>query len=373
MTTRHRLDRRRPDRRRDQGRPLARAAAAARRPRGVRRRRDPFPVTGWDAIVLRGRQRHPDRATTTSLAWGMELEAYSGPENGNRDHKSYVLRSGSIRFVFTGAVDARQPAPRPPPPARRRCRRHRPRGARRRPVHRAGPRGRRDRPRASREDVTDEHGTVRIAAIATYGETRHTLVDRRGETYAGPYLPGYVAVEPRWEKKDGQPKRLFQALDSSGCSRSATRSSTCAGAASRPWIPARRHRARALALREPHEPPRARRDPALPRRLQRDRDPLPLRGDVCSRASSASSPATTSSPSPRGASSCASSVAPCCGKAPRTSSSRRPDRWTSPTKSSHLSSRRGRAHPRDGRRVPGAVQLGAADYYVARSVSVRTV
>ena len=34
-----------------------------------------------------------------------------------------------------------------------------------------------------------------------------------GETYAGPYLPGYVTVEPRWEKKDGQPKRLFQALD----------------------------------------------------------------------------------------------------------------------------------------------------------------
>ena len=54
-----------------------------------------------------------------------------------------------------------------------------------------------------------------IAAIATYGETRHTLVQRTvdGETYAGPYLPGYVAVAPRWQKRDGQPKRLFQALD----------------------------------------------------------------------------------------------------------------------------------------------------------------
>ena len=41
-------------------------------------------------------------------------------------------------------------------------------------------------------DVTDEHGTVRIAAIATYGETRHTLVQRvvDGHRYAGPYLPG---------------------------------------------------------------------------------------------------------------------------------------------------------------------------------------
>ncbi|HET7736687.1 MAG TPA: 4-hydroxyphenylpyruvate dioxygenase, partial [Nocardioidaceae bacterium] len=65
------------------------------------------------------------------------------------------------------------------------------------------------------ETVSDEHGSVRVAAIATYGETRHTLVQRTvdGVTYAGPYLPGYVAVEPRWEKKADQPKRLFQALD----------------------------------------------------------------------------------------------------------------------------------------------------------------
>ena len=39
----------------------------------------------------------------------MELEAYSGPENGNRDHKSFVLRSGSIRFVINGAVDPDSP------------------------------------------------------------------------------------------------------------------------------------------------------------------------------------------------------------------------------------------------------------------------
>ena len=44
-------------------------------------------------------------------------------------------------------------------------------------------------------DVTDEHGTVRLAAIATYGDTRHTLVDR--SRYTGPYLPGYVARRSR--------------------------------------------------------------------------------------------------------------------------------------------------------------------------------
>ena len=40
----------------------------------------------------------------------------------------------------------------------------------------------------------DEQGKVVLAAIATYGDTRHTLVERAG--YSGPYLPGYVAAEP---------------------------------------------------------------------------------------------------------------------------------------------------------------------------------
>src|SRR4029077_7266656 len=61
------------------------------------------------------------------------------------------------------------------------------------------------------EDVRDEHGTVRIAAIATYGDTVHSLVDR--SRYDGPYLPGYVAATPTWTPKEGQPKRMFQALD----------------------------------------------------------------------------------------------------------------------------------------------------------------
>jgi 4-hydroxyphenylpyruvate dioxygenase len=33
-----------------------------------------------------------------------------------------------------------------------------------------------------------------VAAIATFGETRHTLVERSG--YSGPYLPGFVPAEP---------------------------------------------------------------------------------------------------------------------------------------------------------------------------------
>jgi 4-hydroxyphenylpyruvate dioxygenase len=170
---------------------------------------DVFPVTGWDAIVF-----VVGNATQTAhyyqSAWGMELVAYSGPENGRRDHKSFVLRSGSIRFVVNGAVD----------PDSALADHHRRHGdgvvdiALEVPdVDRCIAQARKAGATVVREpeDVTDEHGTVRIAAIATYGETIHTLVDR--SRYQGPYLPGYVARESSWVKRDGQPKRLFQALD----------------------------------------------------------------------------------------------------------------------------------------------------------------
>ena len=42
-------------------------------------------------------------------------------------------------------------------------------------------------------DQADENGTVRVASIAAYGDTIHTLVDR--SRYHGVYLPGYVRRE----------------------------------------------------------------------------------------------------------------------------------------------------------------------------------
>src|SRR6202522_2574088 len=42
--------------------------------------------------------------------------------------------------------------------------------------------------------VEDDSGKVVLAAIGTYGDTRHTLVERSG--YSGPYLPGYVPAGP---------------------------------------------------------------------------------------------------------------------------------------------------------------------------------
>ncbi|HET8988183.1 MAG TPA: 4-hydroxyphenylpyruvate dioxygenase [Humibacillus sp.] len=177
---------------------------------------DVFPVTGWDAIVFVAGNA-TQSAHYYQSAWGMDLVAYSGPENGNRDHKAFVLKSGSIRFVIKGAVD-------PDSPLADHHRRH---GdgvvdiALEVPdVDRCIAQARRAGATVLEEptDHTDEHGTVRTAAIATYGETRHTLVQRAnvsgdGQSYAGPYLPGYRAASSTYSKREGSPKRLFQALD----------------------------------------------------------------------------------------------------------------------------------------------------------------
>lgn len=170
---------------------------------------DPFPVTAMDAVCFVVGNA-TQTATFYQLALGMDLEAYRGPETGCRDSKSYVLRSGSARFVFTGGVT----------PDSRVLDHHRKHGdgvvdlALEVPdVDRCIEHARSVGATILEEphDESDEHGTVRIAAIATYGETRHTLVDR--SRYDGPYLPGYEARSTTVARIEGHPKRLFQAID----------------------------------------------------------------------------------------------------------------------------------------------------------------
>ncbi len=166
---------------------------------------DPFPVTGWDAIVWASGNA-TQAALYFQLAFGMRLEAYSGPVTGNRDHHAYVLRAGNIRFVIKGAVS-------PDSAIADHHRRHgdgvidvalevpdvdkcvahaKQAGA----TVLAGP-----------HDETDAGGTVRTATLKAYGDTVHTLVDRG--RYAGPYLPGYV----RRESQAVTPGPAFIALD----------------------------------------------------------------------------------------------------------------------------------------------------------------
>ncbi|MGX1805681.1 4-hydroxyphenylpyruvate dioxygenase [Nocardia sp. NPDC055321] len=170
---------------------------------------DPFPVIGWDALVWA-----VGNATQTAhfleSAFGMRLEAYSGPETGNRDHKAFVLRSGGARFVVKGAVD----------PASSLVAHH--------DLHGDGiidialevpdvdrcvawARTHGATVLVEPHDDTDDFGIVRSAALATYGDTRHTLVDR--SRYDGPYLPGFVPRRSAHEPRPGAPKRIFQAID----------------------------------------------------------------------------------------------------------------------------------------------------------------
>ncbi|MCC3768644.1 4-hydroxyphenylpyruvate dioxygenase [Streptomyces sp. UNOC14_S4] len=173
------------------------------------RQDDPFPVKGMDAVVFAvGNAKQAAHYYAT--AFGMRLVAYSGPENGSRETASYVLESGGARFVLTSVIKATTDRGRflaghvaehgdgvvdlsiEVPDARAAYAHAVEHGA-------TGV--------TEPHELTDEHGTVVLATIATYGQTVHTLVDRSG--YTGPYLPGFVAADPI---VDAGPRR-FQAID----------------------------------------------------------------------------------------------------------------------------------------------------------------
>ena len=170
---------------------------------------DPFPVSGWDALVwIVGNA--VQTAHFFQSAFGMELVAYSGPETGNRDHHAFVLRSGAARFVVLGAYDPDSPL----------VAHHRKHGDGIVDIALAVPdvdkciahaRAQGATVLEEPHDLTDDYGTVRTASIAAYGDTRHTLIDR--SRYTGPYLPGYVARASSYRKRSEAPKRLFQAVD----------------------------------------------------------------------------------------------------------------------------------------------------------------
>ena len=153
---------------------------------------DVFPVRGMDHVRFAvGNAKQA--AHYYSTAFGMRCVAYRGPETGSRDLAEYVLESGGARFVLTGEVhagtwigdhvrehgDGVVDLALTVPDAAAAFEHAVAAGA---------------RPLAEPAVAEDEHGKVVTAAIATYGETRHTLVQR--DDYSGPFLPGFVAREP---------------------------------------------------------------------------------------------------------------------------------------------------------------------------------
>ena len=131
-------------------------------------------------------------------AFGFKLVAYRGPETGTRDRASYVLQQGKVRLVLTTPVT-------PDGEIARHVHDHgdgvkdlalwvnNARTAWKKAVDRGAVSVREP------EILEDADGEVVIAAIATYGETVHSLVERK--KYRGPFLPGFVAVEPVYQGK----------------------------------------------------------------------------------------------------------------------------------------------------------------------------
>src|SRR6185437_14526780 len=161
---------------------------------------DTFPINGTDYIEF-----WVGNARQASLyyraAFGFQLVGYRGPETGVRDRASYLLQQDKIRFVLTTPIrpDLSEEA--------KAVADH---------IYRHGD-GVRDlalwvddardayakaieRGAVSAQEprvLRDDDGETVIAAIRTYGDTIHSLVERRN--YRGLFLPGFEAVSPRYQ------------------------------------------------------------------------------------------------------------------------------------------------------------------------------
>lgn len=125
-------------------------------------------------------------------AFGFKIVAYSGLETGNREKVSYVLVQKNMRFVVSGALSSDS------------------RIAEFVKTHGDGVKDvallvddvdkayseavkRGAVAIAPPEELTDEEGTLKKAVIGTYGDTIHTLVERKN--YKGTFMPGFQKVE----------------------------------------------------------------------------------------------------------------------------------------------------------------------------------
>jgi 4-hydroxyphenylpyruvate dioxygenase len=160
---------------------------------------DFMPLLGWDHVefwVGNAKQS----AYFYEHAMGFTRTAYAGPETGVRDRASYVLEQGDVRFVVTSALREDHEI----------TKHHARHGDGVRDIALTVP----DATEAYRQAVSrgargvvepyrvdDEHGSLELAAIAAYGDTIHTFVNR-GD-YAGPLKPGYVSQSSNGHRNAG--------------------------------------------------------------------------------------------------------------------------------------------------------------------------
>ena len=156
---------------------------------------DTFPINGTDYIEFYvGNAKQAAHFYVS--AFGFNVVAYRGPETGVRDRASYLLQQDKVRFVITTAIrpdlsadaklisdhvyrhgDGVRDLALWVDDARDAYAKAIERGAE--SVH---------EPRV----MKDDDGEIVVAAIRTYGETIHSLVERRN--YRGLFMPGYRPV-----------------------------------------------------------------------------------------------------------------------------------------------------------------------------------
>jgi 4-hydroxyphenylpyruvate dioxygenase len=128
-----------------------------------------------------------------STAFGMRCVAYRGPETGSRDLVEYVMEAGEARFRLTGEAHAGTWVG-------EHVREH---GDGVVDLAIAVPDAAAAYEQAVAAGATslaepmvseDEHGKVVVSAIAAYGQTRHSFVQRTD--YSGVFLPGFVTRGP---------------------------------------------------------------------------------------------------------------------------------------------------------------------------------
>ena len=155
---------------------------------------DPFPINGTDYVEF-----YVGNAKQASIyyraAFGFQLAGYRGPETGVRDRASYLLIQDKVRFVLTSALHPDSPI----------AEHHRQHGDGVRDLAlwvddcRASYAYAMAHGAVSVQEPTvlsDDQGEVIHAAIRTYGDTVHSLVERRN--YRGLFLPGFRPATSRF-------------------------------------------------------------------------------------------------------------------------------------------------------------------------------
>src|SRR4051812_42610662 len=156
---------------------------------------DVFPINGTVYVELYvGNAKQA--ASFYQTAMGFQIVGYRGPETGVRDRVSYLLTQNKIRLLLTSALG-------PDGPIAAHVSKHGD-GVRdialwvddaRDAYKKAVERGAKSvqEPKAEKDDS----GEIVRAAIAIYGDTIHSLVERRN--YKGLFMPGFQPRKPHYQ------------------------------------------------------------------------------------------------------------------------------------------------------------------------------